>query len=288
MIALPAHLWLPQAPFEAEHRRMVARGQQLLAEYDVAIVGLARNCAGPLRDNLDRVLGLGVSCGHWWLHVETNDNTDDTEEVLELFCREHRQASYRSRSLGREQYSNEFAGRRTEALAEYRAACQEWVRVTCPAADLVVVMDFDAWGGFSLDGLAHGVAALDELPDASGVASVSLMQHEVYADSGGQVERVPAWLHYDAWALRLNSTWDDYTAGQGGWKHQWIPAVGSPPVPVCSAFGGLAAYVAADYLAGEYDGSDCEHVTFHQSLPGQVYLDPSMRTIMHWVQHAGG
>jgi hypothetical protein len=97
-----------------------------------------------------------------------------------------------------------------------------------------------------------------------------------------------AWLHYDAWALRLNSFWDDYTADAGGWKHQWLPPVGSPVVRVCSAFGGLAVYRTLDYLAGTYTGEDCEHVTFHASLAGSMYLDPAMRTIMHWVEHAGG
>jgi hypothetical protein len=288
MTELPSHLWTPREVFEPEYRRLVARGWQLLAGYDVAVVGLARNCAGPLAANLDRVADLGRHCGHWWLHVETNDNQDATEEVLELFCQQHRQTSYRSRSLGRVQYSTEFAGRRTEALAEYRTSCQEWVRTTCPAVDLVVVVDFDAWGGWNQDGLAHGVAALDELPDASGMASVSLMQHRVHAEIDGTVQPTVAWLHYDAWALRLNSFWDDYTADAGGWKHQWLPPVGSPVVRVCSAFGGLAVYRTLDYLAGTYTGEDCEHVTFHASLAGSMYLDPAMRTIMHWVEHAGG
>lgn len=291
MSDLPKHLWLPEPYFEADYQRRVARGQQILAESDVAVVGLARNCAHVLAVNLQRVAAFGRTSRFWRLHVETNDNADSTEQVLELFCGEHPQASFRAQSLGREQYGAEFAGRRTQALAEYRTACQDWVRDTCPAVDLVVVVDLDAWGGWSEEGLAHGVAALDETADAAGMASVSLIQHRVHTDVDGSIQPALMWLHYDAWALRLNSSWDDYTAGQGGWKHQWLPPVGSPPVPVCSAFGGMAVYRTSDYLAGRYDGSDCEHVTFHASIAqagGRMYLDPAMRTIMHWVEDESG
>jgi hypothetical protein len=120
------------------------------------------------------------------------------------------------------------------------------------------------------------------------MASVSLMQHPAYLATGGEIELMPQWLHYDAWALRLNSDWDDYTAGVGGWKQQWLPPVGSPPIPVASAFGGMAIYDTHAYLHGIYDGSDCEHVTFHGSITGRLgqrmYLCPSMRTVMRWVE----
>lgn len=99
-------------------------------------------------------------------------------------------------------------------------------------------------------------------------------------------------MHYDAWALRLNSAWDDYTSGMGGWKHQWLPPVGSPPVPVVSAFGGMAIYDTYAYLKGTYSGKDCEHVPFHVTMAeqakGRLYLDPAMRTVMHWMTDDGG
>ena len=291
MTAVPDYLAAPLDVFAADYRRMVLRGRQLLAESDVAIVGLARNCARQLEANLDRVRDLGQHAGRWRLHVETNDNEDDTEAVLRTFCEAHHEASYRSQSLGRGHYGSEFAGRRTQALAEYRTACQEWVRQECRHVDLVVVVDLDSWGGWSPDGVFHAAAALDEMNDAYGMASVSLVQMRATGQKpDGTVEPVLGWFHYDAWALRLNSYWDDYTHGQGGWKHHWLPPVGSPPVPVCSAFGGMALYRAWEYLQGTYDGSDCEHVPFHRTIAehgSRLYLNPAMRTLMHWVMDGG-
>jgi hypothetical protein len=269
--------------FEQEHARRVAEGRVRQSLASVAFVGLARNCDGALYANLHRVVAEGQRFASWQLHIETNDNTDRTEEVLEAFASEFPEASYRTQTLDRQQFAAEFAGPRTVALAEYRTACQEWVREHAPSVDYVAVVDFDAWGGWIPDAIASGLGWLVRLPGAYGMASVSLMQ----VDAGQQGRH---WVHYDAWALRLNSYWDDYTAGHGAWKHHWIPAIGSPPVHVCSAFGGLGIYRREAFLKGRYDGADCEHVTFHKSVAdatGQhLFLNPGQRMLMHWLLEA--
>jgi len=287
-VKIPEHLVRPIQPFRSAFADQVVVGSIELAASDIAIVGLARNCAPQLAANLELAARLGESARSWKLHVETNDNEDATDQVLADFCRRNRQATFTSQQLGRVQFSTEFAGRRTEALAEYRAACQQWVRDCAADTDYVVVIDLDAWGGWIPDGVLNGFGWLRELPEAYGMASVSLLQHPAYETNAEGVTRiVPAWLHYDCWALRLNSYWDDYTNGIGGWKHQWIPPVGSNPVPVCSAMGGLTIYRTYAYLAGIYDGRDCEHVTFHETIADatgqQLYMNPSQRCLMRWL-----
>jgi hypothetical protein len=278
-VTLPEQLLYPLEPFAADCDRHVKIGESELADASVVFVGLARNCDRWLADNLGRLQMLTQPCREWRLHIETNDNTDATDQVLMDFCRQFPQATFHSQRLGRQQYTTEFAGRRTEALAEYRAACQTWVRENARHADYVVVIDWDSWGGWSHAGFLHGLGRLLMTADAAGMASVSLFQH----DFG----RGPQWAQYDCWALRLNTAWDDYTAGLGGWKYGWLPPVGSPPVHVVSAFGGMCIYDTYAYLKGTYDGADCEHVPFHKTMAERtglrLYLDPAMRTVMHWM-----
>jgi hypothetical protein len=292
---VPEHLIYPLEEFADEYVRLVRVGEAALASASVAFVGLARNCAPHLEANLRRLEKLAEGCREWRLHIETNDNTDDTDQVLIEFCRHYPQATFTSQRLDRKQYTTEFAGRRTIALAEYRTSCQKWVREHASDADFVVVIDWDAWGGWSHSGFMHGLGCLIERPGAYGMASVSLIEHPVsVADEKGARMSV-AFVTYDAWAMRgvgqPTNYWDDYTAGLGGWKHQWIPPVGSPPVILASAFGGMAIYDTHAYLKGVYDGSDCEHVGFHRTISkctGQnLYLDPSMRMIMNWLEPAG-
>jgi hypothetical protein len=281
----------PDSHFAESFHEMVPAGIDALRGKRLAIVGLARNCAVRLAENLGRLEQMANACKSWRLHIETNDNTDQTVQVLQDFCAEFRQATFTAQTLDRQQYGAEFAGPRTIALAEYRDACQRWVRDCAADSDYVVIVDFDQWGGWSHLGVFNGIGWLQDIEIAYGMASVSLMQHIVMKSDGKAVEMVPQWMHYDAWALRLNSDWDDYTAGQGGWKHHWLPPVGSPPIPVCSAFGGLCIYRTADYLQGTYDGvKDCEHVPFHASIAKatgkKLFLNPSQRCVMHWMEEA--
>lgn len=284
----PDRFLFPTELFAGDCYARVQAGEEILAASSVAIVGLARDCAARLEVNLWRCVALGNACREWRVHVEENDSQDGTQAVLSEFGGMFPNVTHRSRTLGRKHRGGEFAGARTQDLAEYRSACQQWVREHATAADFVIVVDFDQWGGWSHFGVLNGIGWLGEIPEACGMASVSLLESDIVAMRNGETFHERTWLHYDAWALRLNSYWDDYTAGEGGWKHQWLPPIGSHPVPVCSAFGGLCIYRTADYLEGRYSGEDCEHVTFHRSIEeasgGRVYLNPSQRCVMQWLE----
>lgn len=290
---IPRHLVYPIDVFADLFRLRCEEGEVRLANSKLAVVGLARNCAGHLAANLNRWVQASERCQGWQLHIESNDCEDDTVQVLHDFCRQFPQATFHYQELGRQQFSAEFAGPRTIALAEYRDACQRWVRDCAADADYVIVIDWDQWGGWSHAGLLNALGWLVEIQGAYGMASVSLMQHPAhFTDKTGKTTTQKTWMHYDAWALRgvgqPDCYWDDYTNGQGGWKHHWLPPVGSSPVAVGSAFGGMAIYRTDAYLAGTYDGTaDCEHVPFHASIrkaTGQtLYVCPAMRTVMHWM-----
>ena len=292
---IPDWLVSPSPEFHADYAKRVAEGIARLRNAKVAFVGLARNCAGPLIGNLHRMLRIAELCREWSFHVETNDNEDGTDQVLADFCSQFPHATFTSQRLGRQQFSTEFAGRRTIALAEYRDNCQRWVRDCSSDADYVVVIDWDAWGGWWHDGVLAGFGWLVELQGAYGMASVSLLETQMLQQAAdGSVSKAPSWAMYDAWAMRglgqPDTTWDDYSAGKGGWKHSWLPPVGSQPALVASAFGGMCIYRTAAYLAGTYDGTaDCEHVPYHASVrkaTGQnLYICPAMRMFMNWVSN---
>jgi hypothetical protein len=285
MPSIPTSLIEPSGEFVEPYAARVADGIERLRHSRVAFVGLARNCAESLAHNLLLAEALGRSCKGWQLHIESNDCEDQTLEVLASFCNEYKQATFHYRVLGRQHYPSEFSGRRTIALAEYRHACQRWVRACASDTDYVIVVDWDARGGWSEGGLLNGVGWLVELQGAYGMASTSLFQHNF-----GQG---PQWLHYDLWALRgvgqPDCYYDTYRNNIGGWGFQWVPPVGSPPVLVASAFGGMCIYRTDAYLKGTYDGvHDVEHVPFHQSIAratGQhMYLNPSQRMLMNWME----
>lgn len=285
MCSIPEQLIWPLQPFAQSYAERCEEGRIRLKNASVAFVGLARNCGVRLAQNLGAVETLADGLGSWRLHIESNDCEDQTLEVLTDFSRRHKQATFHYQMLGRGHYPAEFAGRRTIALAEYRDACQRWVKACAADSDYVIVVDWDMWGGWSHHGLLNAIGWLVEYQGAYGMASVSLFQY----DFGNG----PQWAHYDLWALRgvgqTDCYWDTYRGGLGGFGYSWLPAIGSPPVLVSSAFGGMAVYRTDAYLRGTYDGTqDCEHVPFHKSIAkatGQhLYLCPAMRTVMHWME----
>ncbi len=289
MPSLPENLWRPSDFFLESFAAKADAGKSILAQSKIAFVGLARNCDGPLSGNLDRLAALTSQCGDWALHIESNDCTDNTVQVLIDFTKNHRKATFHHQFLGRQQMSAEFSGPRTIAMAEYRTACQRWIRGCAADSDFVVVIDFDQWGGWSDHGLMNGIGWLHSMPEASGMTSVSLFQYDWGVG--------PQWVQYDCWALRglgqKNCYWDAYRNGSGSYAYQWIPPVGSPPVLLSSAFGGMAVYRTDDYLAGVYSGEeDCEHVTFHKSMAEatgrSLYMCPSMRCVMSWMNNEEG
>ena len=285
MVEMTANLWWPHEPFAESYAWHAKLGAVRAKTARVAVVGLARNCAARLAENLRQADGFFGQFLGWRLHVESNDCEDETLDVLHDFCKEREHATFHYSVLGREHHPNEFAGRRTIALAEYRDACQRWVAACAKDCDYVIVVDFDAWGGWNDQGILNSIGWLTQTPGAYGMASVSLFQH----DFG----RGPQWAHYDLWALRglgqPDCYWDTYQNGYGGFGYSWLPPVGSPPALVSSAFGGLCIYRADAYLQGTYDGvHDCEHVAFHQSIAkktGQLlFVNPSQRMLMSWIE----
>lgn len=282
-VDLPARFWLPHEHFAHDYHVRARTGVEWLRRSTIAVVGLARNCGPALRLNLERIMPICKLAKAWSLHIEANDCDDDTLEVLSQMARDDSRATFHYQTLGDAKFGHEFAGRRTDAMARHRTACQRWVRSSAPDASLVIVVDWDLWGGFSEDGLCHGLGWLLEMPGAFGLASVSLFQYDFGAG--------PQWAHYDLWALRglgqPDCYWDTYQNGYGGFGYGWLPAIGTPPAVVASAFGGMAIYRAADYLAGKYSGDDCEHVPFHRSIRNvtgkHLYVCPGMRTLAMWL-----
>jgi hypothetical protein len=211
----------------------------------------------------------------WSAYIFENDSADQTKDVLAAWADgQQRQASLNTN--GRPHLNGTIEPVRTHALAEYRAECQRWVRDGEPV-DYVCVFDTDAWGGWSVDGVANSIGWLVEMQgEASCMASYSWA--EVRQPTGNLA------IHYDAFAARLNH----WQRRDQNWFHVWHPVVGSPPVRFNSAFGQLAVYTSDAYLAMRYSGEDCEHVCAHRTMPGELFLNPSSRCTSFWVPNHGG
>jgi hypothetical protein len=254
-----------------EYGRVEARRQKL------AVVSICRNAMPYLTNTLrlvDELAGLWRDCS---FYVYENDSTDETAKVLDDFAI-RQWVTVEHDTLGGED-SRGFEPERTVRLAKCRTKCQEWVRRNAANAGYVMVLDTDPQGGFSVEGVLNSLGWFCEMLGESfhrrepgAMASHSLFMR----DEGKGQFGIAA---YDSWASRLN-WWEDRRAHN--WFHALMPPVGSDPIPMNSAFGGLCLYRREAYLAGVYEGGDCEHVFHHKAMQKagyQLFLNPGSRYI---------
>jgi hypothetical protein len=274
----PDELWAVDPLYAESYREHVEFGRVEARRQKLAIVSIARDSMPYLTNTLrmvDELAGLWRDCVYY---VYENDSTDGTKEALDDFAIrqwvtvEHDSLS----SIDARGYDLQ----RTARLAQCRSRCQTWVRQYAADAGYVMVLDTDPHAGFSVEGVLNSLGWFCEMLGESwhrrepgAMACQSLYVREGSPGKYGSA-------NYDAWAAKWN-TWED-RRDHHAWFHLFLPPVGSPPVAMNSAFGGLCLYRREAYLAGQYDGSTCEHVALHRSMQQagyQLFLNPGSRYV---------
>lgn len=284
MILRPEDVWPVDPAYEESYKSMVKVGRETAKNLDACIVGIARNAMHALPNTLMLVDAMQREFRDCRMFVYENDSTDGTGEYLEEFRHGRPWFSLKRDHLGGID-SRGFEPERTERLAHCRNQCFEWVLREAGETTWTIVLDLDPEHGFSIDGVFNSIGWLASMaPQPSvtrpgGMASYSLMRGKDVQDGAVKI------AHYDSWAARLN-WWDDRRNSMGlGWFSLLLLPVGSPPVPMNSAFGGLGVYYTQAYLSGGYSGEDCEHVPHHKRMRTagyQMYLNPGSRYIAIW------
>jgi hypothetical protein len=249
----------------------------LAAQTRVVFVGLARDIAQVLPENIKRVEQTARHFAGWKAVIVENDSTDGTKDILAQWQRDRPGNVFVEMTDNGKPHLRGFELDRTRAMAQYRNRCRELVQEHAPEAEIVIVLDLDVWGGWSIHGVINGIGWHARMPDAACMASTSLFKH-----LGSMIDGVHPWAHYDAWAYR----WLGWSARFGPWFTFWLPPPGAEPIKVNSAFGGLGIYKAQPYLDSEYSGEDCEHVPFHARMAEHgwtIHLNPAQRCVMSWL-----
>lgn len=280
MLRRPEDVWPIDSGYEAEYGAKVNRGRVIASEKDACIVAIGRNAMPLLTNTLALAEELQRGFRSCRMHVYENDSTDGTDSALDEFAASRPWFTVEHGSMGGEDLRG-FQSERTVRLAACRSRCMEWVKAHASDTAWTIVLDLDPEGGFSVDGVFNSVACL---ADAQGPKRPGAMaSYSLYCVRGDDGELKIA--QYDSWAARLN-WWGDRKHLIGmGWFSMLLPPVGSPPVPMNSAFGGLCVYSTPAYLAGGYSGEDCEHVPHHRRMSEagwQLFLNPGCRYVATW------
>lgn len=269
----PEDIWPVDGEYADYYAKGVEGGRQVAKQVDANIVAICRNAEPFLVNTLYLCREVADGFKSCRMFVYENDSSDNTAGVLDTFATMWPSLTVKHETLGTVDIRNAFQGERTERLAYCRNQCLEWVRKEASAAPYTIVLDMDPHGGFSVDGVFNSIHRLGEKMFA-GYSAGGMASYSLYRDSTG-------FAHYDAFAARP-VCWERDRRNEIGftWFSTFLPPVGSPPVEMNSAFGGLAVYYTAAYLDGGYSGEDCEHVTHHRRMRQaghKLWLNPGCR-----------
>ena len=223
----------------------------------VVFGGITRNSASYIETALMRVRELGSLFQKYHIVVYENDSMDNTVSLLKKT-----RVNYISEQYGYKEYNSRDPNPTSlDRMAHYRNQLKK--SLDKYDVDYIIILDFDvqhiSWDGFFYS-----------------------FSHEFDACfARGLCVRENQSNYYDYFAHREVGCIDD------GINQECVKKYGESKntslIPVDSAFGGIAIYKKEVYMAGTYEGGQCEHVPFHKSLKArgfnQLFINPLLVTL---------
>ena len=246
------------------------------------ICGVVRNAAAPLKQTLDVIKALQAICENSFVLIVTNDNIDDTDTILR---------GWRNSSANREVlWLDGLAGaipERLDRIAAARNFYQQQLQVRAePQFSLSLIMDLDGPNMcLSADTVLESLSKATFQWDG-----IFANQRQAYYDIFAL--RHDRWCPDDCWEeVRRATTFPcrkrkaRLAVEKFVHSRQFRIHPDHPPIPVRSAFGGLAVYKTDAIKGSWYAARDknfrltCEHVSFNELLhegKGKLFIVPSL------------
>jgi Glycosyltransferase sugar-binding region containing DXD motif len=269
-------LHFPERAFPVRRARLVRYLEQVEAGREVA-AGKSLTIVTLLHNRVDLALYLRARCEAMLEGFQRgrviamfDDSNDGTERVLGDWARARPGDVISVPAPSLEPGLSAFA-----RMARLRNALLARAEQESPT-DFIAVLDGDLEGPISLDGLSHSIALLAA---PNGPDAVAAMGVNNWFGLPVQLPFV-GYGYYDPVAFR-----------EGDWERRSSDAAirlrlaglrrGDEPLPLNSAFAGLAIYRAERLRGLRYDEAtlDCEHVSLHRCLAeagGRLVLNPSL------------
>ena len=258
-ITFPEHLVKNTNIYDYDKR--VKEGLIRMKTQDVIFTGLAHNVEHVIQLTLDRLHYIGKHFKSYKIVIYENNSTDGTKNILS----QDTNIIVKSEDLPQTGSAID-SDNRFEMMAQYRNECHVLISHITDPYDQVIVVDLDLQGGISLEGLAH---------------SYSFDNWDMIACNGLCMK---FGFYYDKIAYKSDDGKRCKGFSLSGSSHvtdtRYISFTkGDELIPVKSAFGGAAIYTKDAFLSSTYDGYDCEHLCFNESLMSQgfnkLFLNPS-------------
>ena len=133
----------------------------------ITFCAMARNIGGILPQTLMRLRDIGLRFAGFNIVVIENDSEDDTKEVLLNAAKNSDGALVAKVQDFNWPHLHGFEAERVERYAMLRNQYREIVATDFRHTDMVLAVDLDCWGGWSIPGLINGIGWMKRYKQAA-------------------------------------------------------------------------------------------------------------------------
>lgn len=280
-----------ESEMSEQEAERVEIGRQRASEQRIVIAGLAMNISERASNQVKRAGLIGAFFKDYRVVVFENDSTDGTREVIEEISKsDHHVELVPCCDMGScgcnlgEKRATENAPSRIEKMALYRNKLLTHILARYSDYEYVLMVDLDAEGYVSLDGLFHtlsydkwdAIASNGQFPLPSSFGfSTATYDGLAYLDRDDEYD-VP-----DRNASSVVFPWvkQNYRV----MTHSGLFKRDTSLVPVKSAFNGAAIYRLNRLQHARYGAvTNCEHIDLHREMNSEnIFINP------YWAWYVG-
>ena len=233
------------------------------------ICGLAKNCEQSLLHNCG---GLAQLHKNWDVSgvIIEGQSTDRTNAILKKYCENF------FPKVSVEEVNPDASFTRYEKMAYLRNVCLDYAAQSKP--EWICVLDMDMFGFIGLDSY---------FPQNDCETGFGLMPRKYVANwhPGNPIQwNNEKWVYYDLLSVEFLDGTRPHWVGDMEYPDTKNPIQKSSvcsvdaPMRTNSAFGGIAFYRFEKIRELQYEGSDCEHISFNKAAGG-VFITDRIKTI---------
>jgi hypothetical protein len=288
----PEDIFLPKDIKRSIYQHRISVGSEICKTKSVLFCGICRDVEKTIALNLNRINRIGDMFSGHDIVIYENDSIDSTKSTLQSFASNQKNVFILSDQRDDKDYrenivngSDPWHYERCKVLSNCRNKYLDYIKNSNKIYDYICVVDLDILGGWSYDGILHGIFSLENNKNTACVSSYGVLTeptNNLYLEDLDPSR----YLMYDSLAYRPK----DISRGVHIYRLPLFNKItfsrAEDPIFVNSNFGGMAIYKFNSLIDKRYSAKlweegcvDPDHVCINRQIindGSNIILDPSM------------
>jgi hypothetical protein len=288
----PEDIFKPRETKLSIYKHRITVGSDISKTKSVVFCGICRDVEKTIELNLYRINRIGNMFASYDIVIYENDSIDKTKNILASFASGQKNVFILSDQRDDQDYkeniingSDPWHYERCKVLSSCRNKYLDYIQSSEKVYDYIFVLDLDILGGWSYEGISHGIFSLENNNNVACVSSYGILTEPTNQLCLEDLDPF-RYLMYDSLAYRPK----EISRGVHIYRLPLFNKIqfsrAEDPVFVNSNFGGMAIYKFNSLVNKRYSAKlweegcvDPDHVCLNRQIISEgsnIMLDPSM------------